>query len=68
MSEIDIIKAIEDNKLFGSLFKDQSTWANWKVALKAYFGLPMDKKELSVYQKFTGRKKAPKLERQVGLW
>ena len=57
---MNIIEAIEDPKLFGSLFKDQGTWSNWMVALKAVFGLPMDRKELAVYRKFTGRKKAPK--------
>ena len=57
---MNIIEAIEDDKLFGSLFKDQDTWSNWKVALKAVFGLPMDKKELAIYRKYTGRKKVPK--------
>ncbi len=56
---IDIIAALGDQNLFGSLFKDQSTWESWKVALKAIFALPMDRKELKVYRKFTGRKKPP---------
>jgi len=57
---MNIIEAIEDARLFGSLFKDQNTWANWKVALKAVFGLPMDKKERDVYRNHTERAKAPK--------
>ena len=59
MAKIDIIQAFEDKKIFGSLFKDQETWANWKVCLKAIFALPMSEEELRVYRKFTGRKKSP---------
>jgi len=59
MAKIDIIQAFEDKKIFGSLFKDQETWANWKVCLKAIFGLPMSEEELRVYRKFTARKKPP---------
>jgi hypothetical protein len=57
---VNIIEAVNDQKLFGSLFKDQGTWSNWKVALKAVFGLPMDKKEKQIYRKFTGRKRIPR--------
>lgn len=57
---MNIVEAIEDDKLFGSLFKDQGTWSNWKVALKAVWGLPMDKKERAIYRKYTDRTKAPK--------
>jgi len=56
---MNIIKAFEDKKLFGSMVKDQSSWANWKVALKAIFSLPMSKKESQIYREFTGRKKPP---------
>jgi len=53
--KFNIIQAIEDAKIFGSLFKDQSTWINWKAALKAIFALPMTKEELKIYRKHTGR-------------
>lgn len=56
---MDIIKEFEDKRTFGSLIKNQKTWFNWKVCLKAIFGLKMTAKELKIYQKFTGRKKAP---------
>ena len=59
MKNFNIIRAIEDPELFGSLFKDQTTWANWKIALKAIFALPMNKKELEVYTELTGRSKPP---------
>jgi len=57
MDKLTIIKAFEDPKIFGSLIKDQETWLNWKVCLKAIFGLPMDREELRRYRKFTDRKK-----------
>lgn len=60
MSNIDIIQAFEDQKIFGSLIKDQKTWVNWKIALKAIFGLPMNEEELKKYSEFTGRKKPSK--------
>ena len=59
MGGFNIIQAIEDQKIFGSLFKDQSTWASWKAALKAIFGLPLSNGELKIFRKFTGRKKQP---------
>jgi len=60
MDEFNIVKAFEDRKIFGSLIRDQKTWANWKVALKSIFALPMDKKESKVYREFTGRKRTPR--------
>jgi len=57
---MNIIQAFEDKRLFGSMVKDQSSWANWKVALKAIFSLSMSKKEVDIYREFTGRVKVPK--------
>lgn len=56
---ISIIDAIEDPRLLGSLFKDQATWESWKVFLAALFGLPLQKKGLTLYRKCTGRKRPP---------
>lgn len=56
---IDIIAAIEDSKLLGSLFKDKTTWKSWFVYLKALFALPMDEAELQLYRQCTGRNKSP---------
>ncbi len=56
---LTIVRAIEDNKLFRSLFKDLSTWSSWICLLKALFALQMDKKELKLYRRSTGRKKPP---------
>lgn len=60
MDRFNIIQAFEDPKIFGSMIKDQRTWSNWKIALKAIFALPMVKEELKIYRKFTDRKKQPK--------
>ena len=59
-NDFNIIRAIEDPKLFGPLFKDQASFGNWKAVLKAIFGLSMNKKELETYKEYTGRTNAPK--------
>jgi len=38
---MDIIAAIRDKNLFGSLFKRPETWHAWEVYLAALFGLPV---------------------------
>jgi hypothetical protein len=53
--QIDIVQALRNPKLFGSLFKSLDTWAAWVVFLKAIFGLAMDPGELELYRKCTGR-------------
>jgi terminase large subunit-like protein len=54
-----IIQAIQNKKLFGSLFKNLSTWFAWQVWLKAVFGLPMDAAELALFEKCTARSHPP---------
>lgn len=56
---MNIIQAIEDPNLFGSLFKDPKTWATWRVFLRGLFALPMTPEELGVFTRYTGRTKAP---------
>lgn len=58
MGNITIIEAIEDQNLFGSLFKDQSTWINWKYFLAVLFGLELDSKGVTLYKECTGRQMA----------
>src|SRR4029434_2576731 len=60
----DIIEAIKHPKLFGALpeFKDLSTWCAWIVWLKSLYGLPLDERELSLFQKCTPRTHAPAKE------
>jgi len=56
---MNIIEALETPELFGSLIKDQGTFANWKVFLRALFGLPMKEDQIKTFEKFTGREKPP---------
>lgn len=56
---LTIIEALEDKKVFGSIIKDQRTFRNWKIVLKAIFALKMSKWELEIYRENTGRKKPP---------
>lgn len=56
---MDIIQAIEDPNLFGSLFKDPKTWATWRVFLRGLFALPMTPDEIGVFTRYTGRVQAP---------
>ncbi len=56
---MDIIQAIEDPNLFGSLFKDPKTWATWRVFLKGLFGLEMAPEEVSTFSRYTGRASPP---------
>ncbi len=56
---MNIIEAIDDRHLFGSLFKDPGTWSSWRVFLKAVFALPMTPAELEIYKNCTGRSTPP---------
>jgi len=53
MKESDIVECMEDQEVFGPLFKDQRTWLPWKSFLKALFNLEMDEEELKIFQECT---------------
>src|SRR5262245_54268718 len=57
MKRPNIIQAIKNPKLFGSLprLRSLETWTAWLVVLKAIFGLPMTADELVIFQRHTGR-------------
>jgi hypothetical protein len=57
----DIIEAIKNPKLFGSLprFKKLETWTSWLVVLKAIFGLPMTGDDLVIFNRHSGRTSPP---------
>jgi hypothetical protein len=57
----DIIEAIKNPKLFGSLprFKKLETWTSWLVVLKAIFGLPMTGDDLVIFNRPSGRTSPP---------
>jgi hypothetical protein len=59
LSKINIIEAIEDPLLFGQFIKDQATFANWKIVLKAFFGIPLTPAEMDVFTLLTERTEAP---------
>lgn len=58
--EITILDACRDPNLFGPWFRDPKTWGAWFAFLKALSGLPMDKADLRVFLRCTGRKAPPK--------
>ncbi|UCG15072.1 MAG: hypothetical protein JSU72_13390 [Deltaproteobacteria bacterium] len=45
---MDIITAINNEKLFKPIFKDLKTWSSWFCLLGALFALRMTKKELAL--------------------
>ena len=56
---VDIIAAMDDPKLFGSMFQG-SSWGMWRVTLKALFGLKMTGAEYDTYRQVSGRSVKPK--------
>jgi hypothetical protein len=57
--KMSIIDAVNDQHLFKPLFRNLKTWASWISFLKALFALPMSQQEIALYQRCTGREKAP---------
>lgn len=60
-----ILQAIEDRRLFGSLFRDLGTWGRWLVLLRVVFGLPLTAENLSTFRQFTDRETPPADPREV---
>lgn len=56
---MNIIEAIHDRNLFGSIFRDLKSWRVWLIVLKAIFALPMTDGEFQIYCHFTGRTLLP---------
>lgn len=52
----DVIKAMEDPRLFGDTFKNKESWEPWKAFLKAMFNLRMTKAELDLFRQCTDMK------------
>jgi len=57
-----IIDVMEDKQLFAPTFRRRllrgDTWANWKVFLRALFGLPLTGDALEIYRRHTQRNEA----------
>ena len=56
---MNIIQAMRDRNLFGSMFKDPSSWHAWEVYLSALFGLPIDGADSGLFQRCTGLTRQP---------
>jgi hypothetical protein len=55
---MNILRAIDDPKVFGPYFRAAS-WQTWRVFLSALFALPMTPEQLAIYQRHTGRTAPP---------
>ena len=55
---MDIIRAMQDPKLFGPWFGDNS-WDNWRIFLKSLFSLPLEGDQFDRFTQFTGRTELP---------
>jgi hypothetical protein len=55
---VNIVEASLDPNLFGEQFADDS-FNNWRILLKAFYGLPFDEQDFAVYQQLTGRTVLP---------
>ena len=56
---MDIIRALRDPNLLGSLFKSPETWRAWEVYLAALFGLPIGAGDMALFRQCTGLERAP---------
>jgi hypothetical protein len=57
---------MQDTALFGSWFKEASTWRNWRVFLRALFGLRMTFGERLTFKRHTGRSTPPRKQATEG--
>jgi Phage Terminase len=56
---VDILEALADRRLLGSVLRQPDTWAPWLVFLTALFGLPMTAEQIDIYRACTRRMNAP---------
>lgn len=56
---VDILRALDDPKLFRSVLRDPATWRPWRAFLAALFALPMTDTERALYRECTDRATAP---------
>lgn len=66
--KIGIIKAFENDKVFGSSVRNQATWSAWKAFLRVIFGEKLSPEDFALYQKCTGgRQQVPQNVTEVWL-
>ena len=56
---MNIIQALDDPTIFGTVIRDPSTWGAWRAFLKALFALPMDDAEAELFRRCTARATLP---------
>ena len=59
MSQLNILDAISDSKVFASAFRNRETWTGWFAFLAALFGLRMDASMRALFRECTGRNDRP---------
>jgi hypothetical protein len=64
---INIDHALRDKRMLGAALDDIGTWATWRVAMKAAFGLPLDTQERATFAAIAGER-APLRRRVRELW
>lgn len=64
---IDILRAIDDPRVFAPAFRDRTSWQAWFAFLAALFGLPLTPDQLELYRQCTGRELGP-TSRAVEAW
>ncbi|MEJ0093505.1 MAG: hypothetical protein WDN46_08710 [Methylocella sp.] len=56
---MNIIEAIDDERLLGSAIRDPESWRPWRALLAALFGLPLDSDGAGLFRQCTGRAELP---------
>ena len=62
-----IDEALADRNLLGAALGDLSSWATWRVILKAAFALPLDDGERAIFHEISGGREPP-TRRVHELW
>src|SRR5262249_45157076 len=60
MTTFSIDQAFADKRLFAPTLGDLTSWAVWRIALKAAFGLPLDAAELATFHNIAGERAPPR--------
>jgi hypothetical protein len=64
---IDIEAALQDRQLLGAALGDAETWATWLVALKAAFGIKLNRSERRTFASIAGSRRPPR-QKLHELW
>lgn len=56
---MNILQAVRDPKVFGSIFRDTESWKAWFAFLAALFGLAMTREQRRIYRECTDRNDRP---------